>query len=159
MEMNFASKGVAGAGLGLGIAGTALGVLNGGLGNLGGIFGRGNANCHENMPVNRYELGLQQELLAKDSKIALLESNIYTDGKIADVYERLNAKISCIEGQLAQQAVYNATNNAAVSCISGQVAQLMALTKTIIPLANICPEAMARYNSWTAPTADAAAGA
>ena len=30
----FASKGVAGSGLGLGIAGTALGVLNGGLGNL-----------------------------------------------------------------------------------------------------------------------------
>ena len=30
----FASKGVAGAGLGLGIAGTALGVLNGGLGNV-----------------------------------------------------------------------------------------------------------------------------
>ena len=37
-ENNYASKGVAGAGLGLGIAGTALGVLNGGLGNiLGGI--------------------------------------------------------------------------------------------------------------------------
>ena len=35
MDMaEFASKGVAGSGLGLGIAGTALGVLNGGLGNL-----------------------------------------------------------------------------------------------------------------------------
>ena len=34
----FASKGVAGAGLGLGIAGTALGLMNGGLGNvLGGL--------------------------------------------------------------------------------------------------------------------------
>lgn len=41
----FGSKGVAGAGLGLGIAGTALGVLNGGLGNvLGGLVGNGN-NC------------------------------------------------------------------------------------------------------------------
>ena len=30
----FASKGVAGSGLGLGIAGTALGLLNGGLGNV-----------------------------------------------------------------------------------------------------------------------------
>ena len=38
---NFASKGVAGAGLGLGIAGTALGVMNGGLGNLLGGFGNG----------------------------------------------------------------------------------------------------------------------
>lgn len=41
----FASKGVAGSGLGLGIAGTALGLLNnGGNGNglLGGLFGGGN---------------------------------------------------------------------------------------------------------------------
>ena len=36
----FASKGVAGAGLGLGIAGTALGVLNGN-NVLGGLFGGG----------------------------------------------------------------------------------------------------------------------
>lgn len=40
----FASKGVAGSGLGLGIAGTALGLLNNG-GNggvLGGLFGNNN---------------------------------------------------------------------------------------------------------------------
>lgn len=41
----FASKGVAGSGLGLGIAGTALGLLNnGGNGILGGILGGGNQN-------------------------------------------------------------------------------------------------------------------
>lgn len=41
----FASKGVAGTGLGLGIAGTALGLLNnGGNGLLGGLFGGGNQN-------------------------------------------------------------------------------------------------------------------
>lgn len=44
----FASKGVAGSGLGLGIAGTALGVLNGANGGsgglLGGLFGNGNQN-------------------------------------------------------------------------------------------------------------------
>ena len=38
----FASKGVAGTGLGLGIAGTALGLLNNGNGNiLGGLLGTG----------------------------------------------------------------------------------------------------------------------
>lgn len=38
----FASKGVAGSGLGLGIAGTALGLLNnGGNGLLGGLLGGG----------------------------------------------------------------------------------------------------------------------
>lgn len=43
----FASKGVAGSGLGLGIAGTALGVLNSsnnGNGLLGGLFGNSNQN-------------------------------------------------------------------------------------------------------------------
>lgn len=43
----FASKGVAGAGLGTGIAGLALGVLNSsanGNGLLGGLFGNGNQN-------------------------------------------------------------------------------------------------------------------
>lgn len=43
----FASKGVAGSGLGLGIAGTALSVLNSsanGNGLLGGLFGNGNQN-------------------------------------------------------------------------------------------------------------------
>ena len=106
LENKYASKGVAGSGLGLGIAGTALGLLNGN--GLGGLFGNNVNGCSEDHYVNRYELGLQQELAAKDSKIGLLESNIYTDSKIADVYERLNQKIGCLEGQIANQAVVNA---------------------------------------------------
>lgn len=47
----FASKGVAGTGLGLGAAGTALGLLNGGLGNLLGGLGAGN-RCGCNTPCN-----------------------------------------------------------------------------------------------------------
>jgi hypothetical protein len=138
-ENKYASKGVAGSGLGLGIAGTALGLLNGGLGNiLGGA--NGNIGCSEDHFVNRYELGLQQELAAKDSKIALLESNIYVDGKIADVYERLNGKIAVVEAQLAQQAVVNAQIGANITCMQGNIATLMGLTKTIIPIGNICPE-------------------
>lgn len=42
---DYASKGVAGSGLGLGIAGTALGLLNGN--GLGGLFG-----CNNNCAVN-----------------------------------------------------------------------------------------------------------
>ena len=135
-----ASKGVAGAGLGLGIAGTALGIMAGGLGNTG-LFGANNARatCSEDHCVNRYELGLQNEIAAKDSKLALLESNIYVDGKIADVYERLNTKIGILEAQAADQRVYNATLNGNLSCLQGQIMQLMSLTKLVIPGANICP--------------------
>ena len=162
MEVNnYASKGVAGAGLGLGIAGTALGVLNGmgGCGNvLGGLFGGGNC-CHENSMVNRYELGLEQASAAKDSKIALLESTIHTNDKILEVYGYLDGRLRGIEGQIAQQAVVNAQLTANISCMQGNIATLMGLTKTIIPIGNVCPEPMPQYNSWTAPTTTAAAGA
>lgn len=137
----FASKGVAGTGLGLGIAGTALGLLNGGAGLLGGGWGRG--LCSENTPVNRYELELQQELAAKDARIGLLESNIYTDQKLSDVYERLTTKMNGMKDEQAAvnmaQAAYNAGNTAAVAVVQSQVAQLMGLTKLVIPNGSVCP--------------------
>jgi hypothetical protein len=151
VENRYASKGIAGSGLGLGIAGTALGLLsNGGIGN---ILGNGNCGCSEDHYVNRYELGLQQELAAKDSKISLLESNIYVDSKIADVYERLNTKIGGLESQICQQAVINSQVTANISCMQNSINTLMGLTKTIIPIGNVCPTPMPEFNSWTAPTA------
>ena len=148
--MEYASKGVAGAGLGTGIAGLALGVLNNG--GLNGLLGGGmnNCGCSDNMMVNRYELNMQQELAAKDAKIGLLESNIYTDQKLADVYERLDTKIedriagvNCrIDGayaQLNQQAVMTATITANLGCMAQQIAQLQGLTKLVVPNTSVCP--------------------
>lgn len=106
--MEYASKGVAGSGLGLGIAGTALGLLNGGLGGILGNSWNGNANCHENMPVNRYEMELNQSNAAKDSEIALLKANTFTDQKFADLNDRYNARFTNIEAEIAKQAVHNA---------------------------------------------------
>ena len=133
----FASKGVAGSGLGLGIAGTALGLLNGGLGNIFG--GTMNCGCSENNFVNRYELEMENKIVGKDSEIALLKSNIYTDQKIADVYERLNTKISGVEAAVNTQAVVNATMTGTISCMQGQIAQLQGLTKLVVPNTSVCP--------------------
>jgi hypothetical protein len=133
----FASKGVAGSGLGLGIAGTALGLLNNG--GLGGILG-GGYGCHENMPVNRYELAKEQEIAALKSEKALLEANIFTDGKLNDFRNYVDRRFNGIEAQMCQQNVYNATNTAAIGCIQAQIAQLQGLTKVVIPLDNICPQ-------------------
>ena len=138
----FASKGVAGTGLGLGIAGTALGLLNGGNGNgiLGGLFGNNNNNCcSEDHMINRYEAAQSAKIAELETELKLRDANIYTDSKIADVYERLNTKISGVEAQICQQAVLNATTNSTLGCIANQVAQLQALTKIVIPAANICP--------------------
>lgn len=148
-DVTYASKGVAGAGLGTGIAGLTLGLLNGGLGNLlGGVAG----NCSENQVVTRYELEMQNKIADKDSKISLLESSIYTDQKLNDLRNYVDRRIGHVEDAVNAQAVYNATNTATINCIQGQVAQLFALTKTVIPITNVCPQPMPQYNSWTAPT-------
>ena len=154
----FASKGVAGAGLGTGIAGLALGVLNGGLGNLFGGFGNcaAAAACSENQFVNRYELDMENKLVSKDSEIALLKSEKYTDEKIVEVYKDLAGQIKAFKTEQVaintQQAVYNATANANIACIQAQVAQLQALTKTVVPIDNVCPTPMPLKNAWVAPT-------
>lgn len=133
----FASKGVAGSGLGLGIAGTALGLLNGGLGNL--LGGTMNSVCSDNNFINRYELELENKIVSKDSEIALLKSNIYTDQKIAEVYERLNTKISGVESAVNTQAVVNASMTGVINCMQGQIAQLQGLTKLVVPNTSVCP--------------------
>ena len=133
----FASQGVAGSGLGLGIAGTALGVLNGGW--LGNVFGNVGARCGTEAPVNRYELGLEQKIASLESGIALRDANIYNDTKILELYKYLDGKLEGINNKLCEQAVFNATQTAAMNCMGGQIAQLYALTKLVIPNGSVCP--------------------
>ena len=150
--MEFASVGKANAGLTTGIIGTSLsGLLAAGINPLGMLNGGARSGCCESdHVVSRYDMGKENEITQLKMEKALLESNIYTDSKIADVYERLNTKIATeiggvnfrinnAEAQIAAQAVYNATNNAALGCIQGQVAQLMGLTKLVVPNGSICP--------------------
>ena len=152
--MEYASKGVAGAGLGTGIAGLSLGVLNamGNGGLLGGILGGGANCCHENMLVNRYELAQEQKIADLQSQVALRDANTYNDQKILELYKYVDGKLDGVNAAICQQNVYNATNTAALTCMQGQIAQLYGLTKTISPAANVCPAPMPQYNSWTAPT-------
>ena len=134
----FASKGVAGSGLGLGIAGTALGVLNGGLSNILGT-GYNNCACSENMAVNRYELNQESRIAKLETEVALRDANIFTDQKLSEVYKELSGRINGLEAGLNAQAVYNATNTATINCIQGQVAQLFGLTKLVVPNTSVCP--------------------
>lgn len=131
----FASKGVSGAGLGLGIAGTALGVLNGGLGNL---FG-GNNNCHENTLVNRYEAQQQAKIAELETEVKLRDANTFTMGEMGKLRDYFDSRFSAFEKELCDQRVYNATNTATIGCIANQVNQLMGLTKVVIPNTSICP--------------------
>lgn len=134
MEMNkeYASKGVAGAGLGTGIAGLSLGVLNslGGLGALGGLWGANRsaqndvltaaltagmlngrscpAPCGSDCdPVTQRELRLTQTIAEKDSQIALRDANTYNDQKSLEMYKYIDGRFREVEAQLANQAVQN----------------------------------------------------
>lgn len=139
----FASKGLAGAGLGTGIAGLSLGVLNGGL--LNG-FGTGAATkC-----VTKDELAMAQEIAVKDSRIAMLEAEKDFDAKLVEVYNAMNNKANAIMDKVnankdeqaainMQQAVYNGTNTSMLGCMQTQIAQLMSLTKLVVPNASVCP--------------------
>lgn len=149
VEKDFASKGVAGAGLGTGIAGLSLGVLNamgnnGGL--LGGLFGGNNCNAL---------FAWERELSHKDAEIGSLRADLATDRKVLELYQYVDGRMRNIEGQLAQQAVVNAQITGNISCMQNTINILSGLTKTVIPINSICPEPMQRYNSWVAPTTEA----
>lgn len=162
---DYASKGVAGTGLGLGIAGTAIGLLNSnncGGGILGGLFGN-NCNCN-----NRLGFGAELQYVSQlQAENAMLKSENYSDKVAKEVYQQtladnkqlrqdirdelvLREQIS--DGKIAQLAcqVNNgfACTNAALAALQNTVGNI---TRTVIPKDAICPEVMLRYNSWTAP--------
>ena len=160
----FASKGVAGSGLGLGIAGTALGVLNSNGNLLGGLFGGG--NC-------------QNQVSTLQSEIAQLRAEKYSDQSIAAVYTALRNETQALQDRLLDKYISPISQEIAdmrvrevrlenkigeVSCLAtngltalqGQINCLTqtvnGITKTVVPITAVCPQPMPQYNSWTAPT-------
>lgn len=133
--MEYASKGVAGSGLGLGIAGTALGLLNGGGGNiLGGVLG-GN--------YNRYEAEKDAQIARLETEVKLRDANFYAIGEVNNLRDYVEKKFDRVEHEICDQKVYNATNTATVGCLANQVNGLQAvlgsITKTVVPNGAICP--------------------
>jgi hypothetical protein len=109
----FASKGVAGTGLGLGIAGTALGLMNGGLGNILGGWGCNNG-CSENMTVNRYELDQSNKISKLESEVALRDANIYNDQKLLEVYKYFDGQVKDIRATMCENDKALAISNAKI---------------------------------------------
>jgi hypothetical protein len=152
VEREYASKGVAGAGLGLGIAGTALGLLGGN--GLNGLLGWNNCGngCGGQM-VNRYEAGQSARIAELETEVKLRDANVYTMTEMGKLRDYVDRRFEGVNASINAQAVINAQVAANLSCLTNTVNTLSGLTKTIIPISNICPEPMPQYNSWTAPTA------
>lgn len=157
-ENKYASKGVAGAGLGLGIAGTALGLMNGGAGNiLGGLWGGNNCRAGYDAGVatailaagsnhgcsapayTRYDAEKDARIAELETEVKLRDANTYTLGEVGKLRDYMETRLGVIEREICDQRTYNAVNTATISCIQGQIATLMGLTKTVIPNGSICP--------------------
>ena len=96
----------------------------------GGLFGNRNGNCGcspADMPVSRYEMAMQNELAAKDSKIALLEANTYNDQKSLELYKYVDGKFNAINEVLAAQAVRNQAINDSIQSLDYKTMQAIAL--------------------------------
>lgn len=136
--MEYASKGVANAGLTTGIIGTALGAMNSGI--LPGLFGGGTQCCNsDSMPVNRYEAQQSARIAELETEVKLRDANTYTLGEINKLRDYVDRRFEGVNASISAQAVYNATNTAALNCIQGQVNQLMSLTKIVVPNSSVCP--------------------
>ena len=95
-----------------------------------GLFGNRNGNygcLPADMPVTRYELAMQQEIAAKDSKISLLEANTYNDQKTLELYRYIDGKLNDINANLAAQAVRNQAFNDALASTDYKFTQAIAL--------------------------------
>lgn len=103
----------------------------------------------EDKPISRYEASMMDKMAAKDSEIALLKSNTYTDQKIVDATAYLMGKIGEVSAEVRankdaqqavnmEQAVYNGTNTATIGCIKQQIAQLQSLSELVVPSSRVC---------------------
>lgn len=151
-ENRYASKGVGGTALGLSIGALGAELLGGTWGNI--LNGNRNGSCNDAL-VSRYELSQANRIAELETEVKLRDSNIYTDGKILELYKYVDGRFNGVEAQICQQSVVNAQVTANLACQQNAINTLMGLTKTIIPINNVCPEPMPAYNSWTAPTATA----
>lgn len=167
MEFQRRSSGVAKGGLTTGIIGTSLGALNSlalmgsgvnALGNLGrnngetvivnpgfggyGFYGNGEPCCSENIPVNRYELSLQQQIAQKDSEIALRDANTYNDQKMLEMYKYIDGQLKDIRQQACEQAVINQKTSDSFQIVSERMDCLRRDMNTAI-----CNEARERKSS------------
>lgn len=143
------------AGVGLGLLGSMLFGNNGwGMNAFNNGYGYNNTVCRQEYAG---EMNMMQELAKKDAEIQSLKCDQKTDAKILDLYRYIEGRIHETDRRFAAQDVWNATQNGVIGSLGTQLHEVEAgfygLTKRVIPKDNVCPEPMARYNSWTAPVA------
>lgn len=181
-EKSVASQGLGGAALGLAIPGTvalANQLLGGSNGLLGGLVG-GTTNCitNDTRTIGLLESELAKEKAEryadsigiatfKEAKTMFEKAQESSSANFKELVQGFiaqnevnSAKFAALDKEVAlnkQAAEYNfAILNNKIDCCGDKLRCYVDGTfvpgKLVMPLSNLCPEAMARYNSWTAPT-------
>lgn len=132
----YASKGVAGTALGVGIGSLGLQLLGGGLGGLFGGCGFGGCGCNPMM---------YSTIAEKDAKIAQLSAELDTDRKLIQVWDSLNTKREETDKKVA---ILEAKNEAMQYIISN-------ITRVVVPNPAVCPGWGATTTTVVTPTAGA----
>ena len=174
----YASKGVAGTGLGLGIAGTALGLLNGNGNVLGGLLGGGSQvsalqsenamlkaeNYSDKNAKEVYAQSLSDNRRLRDEAFAFIKPLADESANNRVELAKLQAELKCCceKQELREQIILGKVNElglttqAKFACldqtIAGIAGTLGGITKTVIPMSAMCPAPMPQFNSWVAPT-------
>lgn len=150
MENRYASNGKGNLGVTLGAVGLGAALLGGN--GLAGILGNGNCGCERNAPVTRYDAEKDARIAALETEVKLRDANTFTLGEMNQMRNYVDEKFASVNAQLCNQSVVNAQVAANLGCLQNSVSALTAMTKTIIPIDNICPNPMPKYNAWVAPT-------
>ena len=118
---------------------------------------RSEPTCNEDHLVNRYELELKQQLAAKDSEIALLKANTFTDGKMLEMYKYVDGELRGIREFICEQKVRNQGNGDAIRELDKKIDYSVALEaerrkcadKSIVGYLNstFAPKAVADYTA------------
>lgn len=151
-QKEYASKGVAGAGLGLGIAGTALGLFanHGGF----GLFGNGGYGI-PNMAATAAGCAVNDKMSCLESEIARLKAEKYTDQNDAELRDSL---LKNWLKPLADEAASNKVKIATLECeisknkeiselqmklieqrVGGLEYRMNAITSIKVPNTAVCP--------------------
>lgn len=88
---------------------------------------RSEPTCNEDHLVNRYELELKQQLAAKDSEIALLKANTFTDGKMLEMYKYFDGELRGVRDFICEQRVRNQGNTDAIRELDKKIDASVAL--------------------------------
>lgn len=180
-EKSVASQGLGGAALGLAIPGTvalANQLLGGSNGLLGGLVGGTTGITNDTRTIGLLESELAKEKAEryadsigistfKEAKTMFEKAQESSSANFKELVQGFiaqnevnSAKFAALDKEVAlnkQAAEYNfAILNNKIDCCGDKLRCYVDGTfvpgKLVMPLSNLCPEAMARYNSWTAPT-------